>query len=214
MSLATLKRKTQTQYHNMSVGSKTGFSINGTHRSQGYVGQSNLSRHFPYTPMRGNVARGCGGKYNNVHVPFCITTADQPIQVKPSSLSNNGMIKTKYRWITRPQPYTTVKINNTNEKTCSLYTTQLSQKTVKDLATCTTEGKSINTLKTCIKNTTARPFGSTIYSPRFTCSITKTVKPNGTSLFPLTQTQYLEKLTKGCDVQKTFTTSNCQLPFV
>ena len=36
MSLATLKKKTQAQYRNVSVGQPQ-FSINGTHRSQGYV---------------------------------------------------------------------------------------------------------------------------------------------------------------------------------
>jgi len=55
MSIATLKRKTQTQYNNMSVGSKTGFSLNGTHRSQGYIGQTSLSRSLPKTLMKGNI---------------------------------------------------------------------------------------------------------------------------------------------------------------
>ena len=43
MSIATLKRKTQTKYNNMSVG-LNGFSIVGTHRNQGYVGQPSLTR--------------------------------------------------------------------------------------------------------------------------------------------------------------------------
>ena len=60
MSIATLKRKTQTKYNNMSVG-QSGFSINGTHRNQGYVGQTSLSRSLPRTLMRGNTVRGHGG---------------------------------------------------------------------------------------------------------------------------------------------------------
>ena len=53
MSIVALKRKTNTQYNNMSANRK-GFSLNGTHRSQGYVGQTVLSRSLPRTLMRGN----------------------------------------------------------------------------------------------------------------------------------------------------------------
>ena len=38
MSLVTLKKKTAAKYHNMSVNQPS-FSLNGTHRSQGYIGQ-------------------------------------------------------------------------------------------------------------------------------------------------------------------------------
>jgi hypothetical protein len=50
MSLATLKRKTNQKYNNSSVGKKQ-FSIVGTTRNQGWVGQTSLSRNFPSTPM-------------------------------------------------------------------------------------------------------------------------------------------------------------------
>jgi hypothetical protein len=43
MSIATLKKKTQSQYNNVSVGQKQ-FSLNGTRRSQGWVGQTALAR--------------------------------------------------------------------------------------------------------------------------------------------------------------------------
>ena len=40
MSIATLKKKTQARYTNqMSIG-HAGFSLNGTHRNQGYIGQT------------------------------------------------------------------------------------------------------------------------------------------------------------------------------
>ncbi len=45
MSLATLKKKTQAKYKNNSVNKGT-FSLNGTTRNQGYVGQTSLSRTF------------------------------------------------------------------------------------------------------------------------------------------------------------------------
>lgn len=60
MSIVTLKRKTAHLYHNQSVGQKS-FSLNGTHRSQGWVGQTSLSRSLPRTLARGNAVRGSGG---------------------------------------------------------------------------------------------------------------------------------------------------------
>ena len=45
MSIAVLKRKSAAKYHNMSVN-KRQFSIQGTFRNQGFVGQTMLSRHF------------------------------------------------------------------------------------------------------------------------------------------------------------------------
>lgn len=60
MSLATLKRKTQHTHQTASAGQRQ-FSLNGAHRSQGYIGQTSLSRSLPSTPMRGTEARGHGG---------------------------------------------------------------------------------------------------------------------------------------------------------
>jgi hypothetical protein len=115
MSIATLKRKTAAEYNNMSVGQKA-FSINGTHRSQGYVGQSVISRSLPRTLFNGNVPRGhggCCGTYPLAHVVQSAVKSTNNINVvKPSVLSNDGMIATKYRWITRPQPFTSVKPDN------------------------------------------------------------------------------------------------------
>ena len=65
MSIVTLKRKTQTQYNNMSVGSPNGFSLNGGYRNQGYVGQNIISRSLPKTPMKGDTMRGHGGHYGS-----------------------------------------------------------------------------------------------------------------------------------------------------
>jgi hypothetical protein len=50
MSITTLKRKTSAKYNNSSVGQKQ-FSINGTTKNQGWVGQTSLSRSFPMTPF-------------------------------------------------------------------------------------------------------------------------------------------------------------------
>jgi len=135
MSIATLKKKTFTQYHNMSANSKEGFSLNGTHRSQGYVGQTNLSRSLPKTMMRGNTIcgyGGCCGQYNIGTIVKSAVISQNDIRViKPSVINTLGMIATKYRWITRPDPYTSVKPDsNLNINTGGQYTTLLSKNTV------------------------------------------------------------------------------------
>ena len=136
MSIATLKKKTQTKYNNMSVGERQ-FSINGTHRSQGYVGQTSLSRSLPRTLMKGNVAighGGCCGKFNKVPiVQSAVISVENPNVVKSSVLGTSGMISTKYAWIKRPQPYTSVKPdNNQNNNSQSDYITYLVDKTLND----------------------------------------------------------------------------------
>ena len=117
MSIVTLKRKTQAQYNNIS-SSPNGFSLNGTHRNQGYVGQTNLSRHFTYTHMHGGYPVGHGGccntAPNKMQLP-CVTSLENTKVVKPSTLNTSGLISTKYRWIRRGQPFSTVKPNANNQ---------------------------------------------------------------------------------------------------
>ena len=101
MSIVTLKKKTNAQYKNLSVGSKNGFSLNGTHRSQGYVGQTSLSRSLPRTLMKGNAMKGHGGccgtfKISPI-VSSAITSLNNPNVVKSSVLSTKGMVSTHFR---------------------------------------------------------------------------------------------------------------------
>jgi hypothetical protein len=111
MSEVTLKRKTGAKYNNNSVGK--GFSLNGTHRSQGWVGQDTLSRSFPKTLMKGNVVKGhggCCGKYPQPGIVVsAVTSLNDPTVVKSSVLDTQGMIRTKYRWIWRPKPFSNTK---------------------------------------------------------------------------------------------------------
>ena len=120
MSIVALKRKTQAKYNNMSVG-KPQFSLNGTHRSQGFVGQTSLSRSLSRTLMRGNTICGHGG-YQGTYPVHTIHTEgtgigsnalNDPRVVKSSVLDTNGQLATRYRWIRRPQPYTSVKPDTT-----------------------------------------------------------------------------------------------------
>jgi len=119
MSIATLKKKTQNQYNTFSVGSPNGFSLNGTHRSQGYIGQSTQSRFLSRTLMKGDTVRGhggCCGKYPIYNiVQTSVTSTENPNVLKPSVLNNSGMISTQYRWVRRPQPYSTTDKTDTHE---------------------------------------------------------------------------------------------------
>ena len=122
MSIATLKKKTQAKYNNMSVGLKQ-FSLNGTHRSQGYVGQTSLSRSLPKTMMKGNVVCGhggcCGTFPKNTIIQSAVISLNDPKIVKPSVVSTIGMLERKYQWVKRPQPYSSTKpssLNNLNDQ--------------------------------------------------------------------------------------------------
>lgn len=119
MSIATLKRLTAHKYHNNSVGQKQ-FSINGTHRSAGWVGQTNAARSLPRTLMRGNTMRGsssCCGMYRitpNIVSGTC--NLNDNTVIKSSSISQKGLIAISRPWIKRPQPYTSVKSDTTNNR--------------------------------------------------------------------------------------------------
>ena len=69
----------------MSVGQRQ-FSLNGGQRSQGWVGQTSLTR-----------VSNENGFLND------------PTAIKTSVLNTHGMIDTHYRWIRRPQPFTVFK---------------------------------------------------------------------------------------------------------
>lgn len=220
MSVATLKKKTLTQYNNMSVGSKNGgFSLNGTRRSQGYVGQTMLGRHFPTTPMRGNEARGsggCCGTYNRttiVQSGVCFpsnvngsTANNNPNVVKSSVLNNAGMIRTQYKWIWRPQPYTSVKVDtNLLQGTQQNYIENKSSNLISILdASCNKifTGKRIVCSNLPI-NQRPRPNGTVIPVTGCWTNVTKTGSQMGT----ISQTEFIQALNGGCakNNAKTFT---------
>jgi hypothetical protein len=153
MSIATLKRKTEAKYNNMSVGAKNGFSLNGTHRSQGYVGQTSLSRSLPRTLMKGNTIRGhggCCGKFPIYPiVQSAVTSQEDPTVVKMSSINTSGMIEEKLHCMSnlgKPGfiatksdiiPYTNVKPDfNQNLNSQSDYVARIGKETVKEADAC------------------------------------------------------------------------------
>ena len=126
MSIVVLKRKTAAQYNNLSVGQKN-FSLNGTRRIQGYVGQNIISRHFPKTPMRNGAAQGyggCCGAYYNGPAICTLNGSDftnDPNQIKDSVINNSGQLELRYR----PEVFSFTKPDDTNNSNTSQQYTSL-----------------------------------------------------------------------------------------
>ena len=142
MSIATLKKKTQAKYNNLSVNSPQ-FSLQGTHRNQGYVGQTSLTRSLPKTIAQGTTAKGhggcCGTYVKKNPILSAVKTTENSSVIKRSVMSTFGLLSTKYRWIKRPQPYATVKPDtNHSLQNSSDYTEYLKKKSIQsaDLSNC------------------------------------------------------------------------------
>ena len=202
MSIATLKRKTQTKYNNMSVGTQ-GFSLNGGFRNQGYVGQTSLSRSLPRTLQQGY--GGCCGTYNNASVVMSsVTSTEDPKIIKKSVLGTSGMLSSKYRWIRRPQPYSTVKPDvNNNTSDQSTYITKKIKKTIFEIKK---ENDASDSSCTNVNTTT-----SSCVNQKKTC---ENVRPEEEYL-PISSGQYIELLNDECqenDIVTQRTTNGAPLP--
>jgi hypothetical protein len=156
MSIATLKKKTQAQYNNSSVGQPQ-FSLNGTRRSSGYVGQDMLGRSLVRSLSRNGALKGhggCCGKYPTPEIktsPEMACLNDAKI-VKSSSLNTIGLLMSRYRWLRRPQPYSTTKpSNNLNNNDQGSYIDYLARKTLADSSGC--HVVRTDTPKTCVCTT-------------------------------------------------------------
>jgi hypothetical protein len=126
MSIVTLKKKTAAKYNNNSVNSVHGFSLNGTHRNQGYVGQTSLSRSLPRTLMKGTAIKGhggCCGTYRMMPiVQSGVLSQENPNVVKPSVINTTGLIEEKLHCFlpnaqtgcAKKTPYNIVKPDNNN----------------------------------------------------------------------------------------------------
>jgi hypothetical protein len=134
MSIVTLKRKTQAKYNNSSV-SQPQFSLNGTHRSQGYVGQDMRGRYLSRTLMKGDTPKGsggCGGYYIQgpiVNSDSVFSVEDANV-VKSSSVNTLGLHMTKYQWARRPAPFSSSKPDDNHS--IHTYHTYLAQKKAKE----------------------------------------------------------------------------------
>jgi hypothetical protein len=125
MSIATLKKKTASKYRNNSANVPH-FSLNGTHRNQGYVGQTSLSRTILQTPASGTESQGhggCCGDYERCDVhTSSIHTTENSQSIKTSVLSTSGMLAKRTQWVRRPGPYSTTKPSDSiNQSTSGSY---------------------------------------------------------------------------------------------
>jgi hypothetical protein len=62
---------------------------------------------------------------------------NNPNVVKTSSLTNSGLLMSKYKWIRRPDPFTTIKPDQTSHNNHqSLYIDYLARKTLVEISDC------------------------------------------------------------------------------
>lgn len=130
MSIATLKKKTLVNNSRVMSTGKSGFSINGGYRNQGYIGQTSLSRSLPRTPMNGVFLRNSGGTVTPI-VQSAVTDQEDNSIIKSSVLSSKGMIRNRYKYVNRPYPYSSTK-PDTNQlvNTQEQYIERLVRKTI------------------------------------------------------------------------------------
>ena len=203
MSIATLKRKSLAQYNNSSVG-QSQFTLNGKHRSQGYVGQTMLSRSLPRSLMKGNVIRGHGGCCGQYPIKPIVQSSvnyqEDSRVVKPSVLNTAGMIENKYQCIGYCSSGTNVcndsmkrvnhvlKTKNSYNYTQESYIKKRAKDAVKDTNKCDLIHKDDHIIDVyCDK--TLKLKKSTI------CKITKS---NQESKIPMSSGEYTIFLNNGC----------------
>jgi len=217
MSLATLKKKSQVLYQNLSVR-QHGFSLNGRQRSAGYIGQSTQSRHLTRTLMKGNVVRGnggCCGTYVVTNVkPSELACLNNPNVVKPSVKNTEGMLHTKYKWFWSGRQ--SVKPDSNQNASQSDYTSKIAKQTINCIDKLNESLSTVPTVKAVnCENlpALARPRNQTGFvngtiRQRPICPTTKS-DPY------LTQEQYIQQIDKACtanDPNPKSHNSNAPLP--
>jgi len=219
MSLATLKKKSQARYNNLSVGVH-GFSLSGTHRSAGYIGQSTQSRHLTRTLMKGSVVRGnggCCGTYTVTNVkPSELACLNNPNVVKPAVMNTAGMIHTKYKWFWSGKQ--NVKPDSNQNATQNDYTLNVAKKTL----LCANNSYQMPTVNSVVcshlpalarPRTTGITHGTVRQRP--ICPITKPITYPTTNGVAMSQAQYIQQLNAECvanDVNPVNHNCNCPLP--
>lgn len=174
MSIVALKRKTNATYKTASTN-QLNFSLSGTRRNKSYIGQTII-------------------KSDN-----CLCLND-PTVVKKSSMNTKAMIRNKYKYVLRPQPFSSFNPrgnSNINNSIQSAYIERLVKKTIAS-SKLTTEGGSCDTLPSSAVSET-------------TCNITKPEE----EYTSITQSDYLTRLTQLCINNDVFyeETNICQTPF-
>lgn len=203
MSLVALKRKTAAM-QNLSTGQK-GFSINGTRRSQGYVGQTSLSRSLINTPHGQTGAfegyGGCCGKFpttTNIRASETFSLEDETV-VKKSVLSSAGMLSNRNRWLKRSAPYTSTKLTSGWTNGQGDYIAYLKKKAAKCDPTQVEkliDTKEINSVAAskCTTTHITRKDGAPVFNQTTVCTFTKPVS----DYTSISQGEHLFKLHDKC----------------
>ena len=156
MSIVTLKKKTEAKYNNLSVGLPH-FSLNGTLRNQGYVGQTSLSRSLPRTLYNGIYPRGHGGCCGTFKIGQMVQSGILPLNdpkvIKASVITAKGALEEEskclnslriQRWnkqLPQHSPFTTVKPGNSYDiNRQSDYITSIAKKAMQTYNKCNVNG--------------------------------------------------------------------------
>ncbi len=136
MSIVALKRKYQSS-KNISQTS-TPFSLNGTTRNQGYIGQNITSRHLSRTIYKNGYPMHTG-TYNANFVPLeqmdLFQYGDANV-IKKSTMNTSGKIRTSFAYVWRPAPYSSTKSSDhLNNHAQSNYLETLKKRTISELLT-------------------------------------------------------------------------------
>ena len=183
MSIAVLKRKTQTKYNNMSVNNDT-FSLNGTMRNQGYVGQTSLSRTIVRPLRNGTALRGHGGNNRTgretVLKQSDIFSLEDNSVVKGSTINTNGLLSKRECNST----CNTVKPDSNNNLNSAYY---VIQKNKKETINCSNPEVDVSGNVVCNNNSNrkCKPKEITITKPDEAYKV-------------MSGSSYLEKINKAC----------------
>ena len=213
MSIATLKRKTLTEYNRMSVG-YSNFSLNGTRRNQGYVGQTMLSRSLPKTPMVGNTPKGYGGCCGTYKitpiVQSAVTSTEDSSVIKSSVFNTYGLFETKYRWVRRPQPFSVTKPDsnqNVNDQSTYIFTVKQHALACNAIVDASTNPALIGHSSCC--NYIDNQLFSGLDPPIKNASISKSITYTGA----LDQGVYIQNVDNACTNNKVFPNPTQNSPF-
>lgn len=207
MSIVALKRKSAA-IKNQSTG-RSQFSINGTTRNQGYIGQTLQSRHLIHTPHRGSVAKDYSGCCNDFDIPPSeLTHLEDSTVVKTSVLSYKGMIAKRLLGTT----FNVVKPDNShNGSDQGSYIDRLKRKSLKQIEDYCPEPEDPQPIRDDACRLLRTLKGARIFSkPKTVCNIAKKVGAD-------THEERVAKLNKLCvanDVSYIVNTNVQRTPYV
>jgi len=207
MSIVALKRKSAA-IKNQSTGSSQ-FSINGTTRNQGYIGQTLKSRHLIHTPYGGAVRKDYSGCCNDFDIPPSeITNLEDSSIVKSSVLSYKGMMAKRMLGTT----FNDVKPDGNHIGTDQgSYIDRLKRKNLKQIEDFCPEPEDPQPVKEDACKFLRNLKGARIFSkPKTVCNIAKKVGPD-------TQDEHVKILNKSCtadDVSYIANTNFLRTPYV